>query len=149
MIIDDVHRGIVKRKERKRIGRGPGSGTGKTAGKGHKGYFSRSGSPRRVGHQGGQVPLHRRLAKFGFNNNFFSRKVAILNLAVLEERFENGDTVTPQVLVERGLVKGYFDAIKILGDGELKKKLTVQVHLFSKSAEDAITAAGGSVERII
>lgn len=149
MIIDDVHRGIVKRKNRKRIGRGPGSGHGKTAGKGHKGYYSRSGASRRIGHQGGQVPLHRRLAKFGFNNNFFSRKVAILNLSTLEERFENGDKVTPQVLVERGLVKGHFDAIKILGNGELKKKLTVEAHLFSKSAEEAITAAGGSVERII
>jgi large subunit ribosomal protein L15 len=149
MILDDVHRGIEKRKERKRIGRGPGSGQGKTAGKGHKGYFSRTGSSTRTGFVGGQTPLHRRIAKSGFNNNYFARKVAIVNLAVLEERFENGDSVTPEVLLERGLVKGKFDEIKILGNGKLTKKLSVQVHAFSKSAEESIQKAGGKIERLI
>ena len=149
MILDDVHRGIQKRKSRKRIGRGPGSGHGKTAGKGHKGAYSRTGTAQRIGFAGGQVPLARRLAKVGFNNKYFARKVAIINLSVLEERFTNGETVTPEVLAERGLVKGNFDEIKILGTGKLTRKLTVRVHAFSKSAEERINAAGGKAERLI
>jgi large subunit ribosomal protein L15 len=148
MIINDVHRGIHKRRNRKRIGRGPGSGQGKTAGRGHKGFYSRSGASARLGHEGGQMPLARRIAKRGFNNTQFARKVAILNLATLEQRFDDGAEVTPEILVERGLVKGRFDVIKILGDGELTKKLTVRIHQLSKSAEERITAAGGTVEWI-
>lgn len=149
MILDDVHRGIQKRKKRKRIGRGPGSGHGKTSGRGHKGYFSRAGSSRRENFEGGQMPLARRIAKRGFNNRQFARVVAIVNLSKLEAAFEAGDQVTPETLAERGLAKGRWDLIKILGDGELTKSLNVSAHRFSKSAEEKITAAGGSTERLI
>lgn len=149
MILDDVHRGIQKRKKRKRIGRGPGSGHGKTSGRGHNGYFSRSGSSRRLGYEGGQMPLARRIAKRGFNNKAFSPKVLIINLDVLEQAFEAGDSVTPETLNEKGLAKGRFDLIKVLGNGSLTKKLSVSAHRFSKSAEEQITSQGGTVEHIL
>jgi len=149
MIIDDVHRGIVKRRERKRLGRGVGSGQGKTAGKGHKGYFARSGSPRRLGHEGGQTPLLRRIAKRGFSNRYFAADVAIVNLSTLEAAFESGAQVNPAALVEKGLVAKTADAIKILGNGKLTKKLNVEAHRFSKSAEEKILAQGGSVAKIV
>src|SRR6476469_5843477 len=98
MIIDDVHRGVEKRRTRKRIGRGPGSGTGKTAGKGSKGYYSRSGSPRTLGREGGQMPMARRIAKRGFNNAYFALRVGEVNLDQLEKHFQAGDTVTREAL---------------------------------------------------
>lgn len=146
MIIDDVHRGITKHKTRKRVGRGVGSGHGKTSGRGHKGFYSRSGSSSRAGHEGGQTPLFMRVAKRGFSNNFFRLKVAVVNLAALEEVFESGSTVTPDELVAKGLTNGKFDIIKILGTGDLSKKLTVKAHRFSESAKQKIVAAGGSAE---
>lgn len=148
MILDDVHRGITKRQKRKRIGRGPGSGHGKTAGRGHKGYGSRSGSSQRRGFAGGQMPLARVIAKRGFNNNEFAAKVLEINVSKLEAKFQNGETVSPQTLAERGLAKGAFDFIKVLGNGDLTKKLTVQAHRFSKSAEEKIRKAGGTVETV-
>jgi large subunit ribosomal protein L15 len=148
MIIDDVHRGIHKRKKRKRVGRGPGSGHGKTSTRGHKGQFSRAGASRRPGYEGGQMPLARRIAKRGFSNARFTTDVAIVNLAALEQSFEDGATVTLEALAAKGLAKGRFDVVKILGDGELTKKLTVQAHRFSKSAAEKIAASGGTVERI-
>ncbi|MCA9046353.1 MAG: 50S ribosomal protein L15, partial [Planctomycetaceae bacterium] len=126
MIIDDVHRGITKHKKRKRVGRGPGSGHGKTCGRGHKGYGSRSGSSRRTSFEGGQTPLARRIAKRGFNNKAFALKVVIINVSDLENKFEAGATVCPKGLVDKGLAHGKFDIVKVLGDGELTKKLTVQ-----------------------
>ena len=149
MILDDVHRGIQKRRKRKRIGRGPGSGHGKTSGRGHNGYFSRSGSSARVGFEGGQMPLARRIAKRGFSNKRFAPKVAIINLSTLEKAFQTGDVVNPETLAEKGLVKGRFDLIKILGNGDLTIKLTVSAHRFSKAAEEQITTQGGTVERIM
>ena len=151
MIIDDVHRGIHTHKARKRVGRGCGSGHGKTSGRGHKGQGSRRGasSKIRVGFSGGQMPLFRRLAKRGFNNNAFSDEVFALNVSLLEETFENGDVVSPETLKERGIVNGKYDVLKILGNGELKKKLTVKAHKFSASAEEKIKAAGGTAEAII
>lgn len=146
MILNDVHRGVQKRRKRKRIGRGTGSGTGKTAGRGHKGYYSRSGANRRLGHEGGQTPLARRIAKRGFNNKQFAAQVAIVNVAALESAFDDGSSVNPELLVKKGLAKGQFDVIKILGNGQLTKKLSVTAHRFSKSAEEKITAKGGSVE---
>ena len=104
MILDDVHRGIQKRRKRKRIGRGPGSGHGKTSGRGHKGYFSRSGASTRLGYEGGQMPLARRIAKRGFSNKRFAPKVAIINLSALQKAFQKGDIVNPETLVEKGLV---------------------------------------------
>lgn len=149
MIIDDVHRGIQKRKKRKRVGRGPGSGHGKTCGRGHKGEGSRSGRKRRTGFAGGSMPLARLIAKRGFNNNQFADRVLALNVSLLEDRFESGEEVSPETLKERGLAKGRFDAIKVLGNGNLTKKLTVKAHRFSRSAEEKIAAAGGSVERLL
>lgn len=148
MILDDVHRGIQKRRKRKRIGRGTGSGHGKTAGRGHKGYFSRSGAKKRKGYEGGQMPLARRIAKRGFSNARFAKQAEIVNVAALERAFEAGETVTPERLAEKGLVKGRCNVIKILGLGTLTKKLTVQAHGFSASAEQKITAQGGTAERI-
>ncbi|HAA51280.1 MAG TPA: 50S ribosomal protein L15 [Planctomycetaceae bacterium] len=146
MILDDVHRGISKRKRRRRVGRGPGSGHGKTAGRGHKGYGSRAGASRRPGFQGGQMPLFRRMAKRGFNNKAFADVVAIVNVATLEELFEKGDTVDQQTLQAKGLAKGRFDLLKILGQGDLSKSLTVVADRFSKSAVEKIEAAGGTVQ---
>ncbi|MBL8850625.1 MAG: 50S ribosomal protein L15 [Planctomycetaceae bacterium] len=149
MIISDVHQGITKHKRPKRIGRGIGSGHGKTSGRGHKGDGSRSGSRSRRGFSGGQMPLARLIAKRGFNNNQFAAKILEINVAALESKFDSGATVNPQSLAEIGLAKGRFDEIKILGNGELKKKLTVQAHRFSKAAEAKIAAAGGKVEKLV
>ncbi len=148
MIINDVHRGIHRRKRPKRVGRGPGSGHGKTCGRGHKGFKSRSGSSLRRGYEGGQMPLFRRLAKRGFNNAAFAPRVAIVNVGALQRAFNDGDVVTPEVLAQKGLAKGRYDLVKILGNGELKKKLTVRAHLFSKSAAEKIRACGGVVEQL-
>lgn len=148
MILDDVHRGIVSNRPRKRIGRGPGSGHGKTSGRGHNGYFSRSGSRRRKGYEGGQMPLARRVAKRGFSNRAFETVVAEINVAKLEHAFESGDTVNIETLRSKGLLKGRYDVVKILGDGELTCKLTVTAHRFSKSAEEKIRSSGGTVETI-
>ena len=134
------------KKRRKRIGRGPGSGHGKTATKGHKGLLARSGGGKRPGFEGGQMPLVRRLPKFGFRNP--SRiEYAIVNLKSFEQWTGDG-TVTPQAMVDAGLIKRKRLPIKILGVGELKKSLVVQAHKFSKSAEAKIQAAGGRVEVI-
>ena len=148
MILDDVHRGITKNKKRKRVGRGPGSGHGKTSGRGHKGYYSRAGASRRLSFEGGQMPLARRVAKRGFNNSAFAAKVVVFNVAHLGNVFSDGDTVTPETLKEKGLLKGRFDLVKILGNGDLTVKLTVKAHRFSQSAQEKITSAGGTVERI-
>jgi len=144
MIINDVHQGIAKNKKRKRLGRGPGSGHGKTSGRGHKGAGSRRGYSSRTGFAGGQMPLFRLVAKRGFNNAAFADKVLAINISTLEKHFSNGDEVNPQTLAERGLAKARHDVIKILGDGELTKKLVVKADRFSKSAVEKIQAAGGT-----
>lgn len=127
-----------------RKGRGVGSGNGKTAGKGHKGQNARSGGGVRLGFEGGQNPLYRRIPKRGFTNGS-KVSYAIVNVASLN-RFEDGVVVTPALLVESGLVKKEYDGVKILGNGELTKKLTVQANAFSKTAEEAIKNAGGTIE---
>lgn len=129
-----------------RVGRGIGSKLGKTAGAGNKGQKSRKGYSRRAGFEGGQMPLHRRIPKRGFRNPF-DRAVSVVNVAQLN-LFNAGETVTPELLRSRGLVRRAVDAIKILGEGELKTKLTVRAHAFSKSAVEKITAAGGAVEHL-
>ena len=149
MNIHDVHQEVCTNKRKKRIGRGPGSGHGKTSTRGHKGFFSRSGATYRLGYTGGQTPLARRIAKRGFNNRQFAPRVAIVNVGDLDKAFESGATVNPATLVEKGLAKGAFDEVKILGNGQLKKKLAIEAHRFSKSAEEKITARGGSVKRLI
>ncbi len=129
----------------KRLGKGESSGQGKTSGKGHKGQKARSGGGVRVGFEGGQMPLHRRLPKRGFNNVRFADKVVVVNTAHLQKFFNDGDTVNEESLREKGLVKGAFDQIKVLGNGELSKKLTVAVDALSASAKVKIEAAGGTI----
>ena len=134
-------------KERKRIGRGPASGQGKTAGKGHKGQLARAGRGMRAGFEGGQMPLQRRLPKRGFNN-IFRTEMTIVNVKALEERFENGATVDIEAMIQAGLVKKTMDGVKILGNGDITKKLTVRANAFSESAKQKIEAAGGKAEVI-
>ena len=134
-------------KTRKRVGRGAGSGLGKTSGKGHKGQNARSGGGVRVGFEGGQLPLFRRLSKRGFNNYEFRTVYATVNVSDLN-RFEDGTTVTPELLIETGLVKKELDGIKVLGNGELTKKLTVKANKFSDSAKTKIENIGGKTEVI-
>lgn len=149
MILNDVQSGNEPRKARKRIGRGTGSGHGKTAGRGHKGFFSRSGSSRRRGFQGGQMPLFRRVAKRGFSNKFFAADVAVVNVGELNDAFEAGTEITPELLASKGLIRSKFDELKVLGDGELSKKLSISAHRFSASAEAKISQAGGAYTRIV
>ncbi|QKG85578.1 50S ribosomal protein L15 [Kroppenstedtia pulmonis] len=132
------------RKERKRLGRGAGSGHGKTAGKGHKGQKARSGGGVRPGFEGGQNPLYRRLPKRGFTN-INRKEYAVINLDVLN-RFEEGTVVTPELLKEAGVVKNMKDGLKVLANGELNVKLTVKAHKFSSAAAEKIANAGGTTE---
>ncbi|MFD3449245.1 50S ribosomal protein L15 [Microbacteriaceae bacterium 4G12] len=134
------------RKVRNRVGRGIGSGNGKTAGKGHKGQNARSGGGVRLGFEGGQTPLFRRLPKRGFTN-INRKEFAIVNLAELN-RFEDGTEVTPELLLETGVISKVNNGVKILANGKLEKKLTVKAHKFSSTAQEAIEAAGGKTEVI-
>ena len=129
----------------KRLGCGESSGLGKTSGRGHKGQKSRSGGGVRPGFEGGQMPLHRRLPKRGFNNTRFQDKIAVVNVSSLDERFEDGDTVNMETLKAARLVKGTYDAVKVLGNGDLAKKLTVEGCKVSASAKEKIEKAGGSI----
>jgi len=134
------------RKDRKRVGRGPGSGNGKTAGRGHKGAGSRSGHTTRRGFEGGQMPLIRRVPKRGFTN-IFRKEFAIINVGDLD-RFPAGTEVTPELLRAEGVLAKLLDGVKVLGDGSLSKKLIVRAHKFSRKAKETIEAAGGSCEVI-
>ena len=127
-----------------RKGRGPASGTGKTAGKGHKGQNARSGGGVRPGFEGGQIPLYRKLPKRGFNNKF-ATNYAIVNVTDLNV-FEDGAVVNTEALLEKRIIRKTLDGVKVLGDGELTKKLTVQANIFSASAKEKIEAAGGKTE---
>lgn len=129
----------------KRLGCGESSGLGKTSGRGHKGQKSRSGGGVRPGFEGGQMPLHRRLPKRGFNNKRFQDKIAVVNVASLNERFEDGDTVNMETLKAARLVNGSYDAVKVLGNGDLSKKLTVEDCKVSAAAKEKIEKAGGSI----
>jgi large subunit ribosomal protein L15 len=142
MNLEDVHRGIKKNKKRKRVGRGPGSGHGKTSGRGHKGQGQLAGWTAPMVFEGGRTPLIRRVPKRGFNNSW-AKLVFAVNVGDLETLFASGDEVTGDALRERGLAKGRYDLLKILGDGELSKKLKVSAHRFSKTALEKITKAGG------
>lgn len=131
-------------KEVKRIGRGHGSGNGKTAGKGHKGQKARAGRGQRFGFEGGQMPLQRRVPKRGFNN-IFASEFATVNVAALNV-FEDGAVVDAAALIEKGIIKKEYDGLKVLGNGELTKKITVKAVAFSAAAKDKIVAAGGKYE---
>lgn len=146
MNLSELRPAAGSRKDRKRIGRGPGSGLGKTSGKGHKGQNARSGGGVKAGFEGGQMPLQRRLPKRGFTP--LTKKVySLVNLRQLEN-FESGSTVDVEALIAAGMIKEVADGVKILGDGELTKSLTIKAHKFSKSAQDKIVAAGGQAEVI-
>lgn len=144
MNLHELSPDLGSKKESKRIGRGHGSGQGKTAGKGHKGQKARAGRGMRIGFEGGQMPLQRRLPKRGFNN-IFAKKIVAINLNVLN-KFESGQTVDTKALVKAGIVKNSFDGIKILGKGTVNKDLIVKVSGFSASAKSKIEAAGGKAE---
>ncbi len=146
MNITEITKLAGAHRRRKRIGRGQGSGSGKTAGRGHKGGGSRAGWKQRGFAEGGQMPLFRRLPKRGFNNANFQTRYHVVNVGDLEERFEADTHVTGQLLIEAGLVRDLKQGIKILGDGALSKKLTVEAAKFSKQAAEKIQAAGGEIK---
>ncbi|MEM6330665.1 MAG: 50S ribosomal protein L15 [Planctomycetota bacterium] len=142
MILDDVHRGIHKNRKRKRLGRGPGSGHGKTSGRGHKGQRSRAGHSQHPTFAGGAMPMIRRVPKRGFNNRW-AKKVAVVNLDQIDAAFDDGAEVTLEAMAAKNVSKGRFDELKVLGNGELTKKLKISAHAFSKSALEKIEKAGG------
>ena len=142
MNLNDVNRGIQKNRAPKRLGRGIGSGQGKTAGRGHKGQWSHNGVSFLSIFQGGTMPLVRRVPKRGFNNRW-AKTVLVVNVGDLNGAFKSGDKVTPETLAEAKLVQGNYDELKILGNGEVTKKLKISAHRFSQSATEKITAAGG------
>jgi len=147
MNLADVRTAYIPRKSRKRVGRGPGSGKGKTCGRGHKGQQSRSGGGTRVGFEGGQMPLYRRLPKRGFTNARFKVTFSIVNVAQLDKTFQDGDTVDAEAIRASHLVNAKTGPIKVLGGGELNKKLSVSVQGFSESARLKIEAAGGTATK--
>ena len=134
-------------KTRKRVGRGVGSGLGKTSGRGENGQKSRSGYSRKPGFEGGQLPLYRRLPKRGFSNALFKKEYAVINLSDLK-KFENGTEITPELLKDMGIVKKQLAGIKVLGNGKLEKKLVVKAHKFSSVAKEEIEKLGGKAEVI-
>ncbi len=145
--LSDINQGIKKNKRRRRVGRGTGSGRGKTSCRGHKGQGSRAGFSKRRGYEGGQMPLFRRIAKRGFSNAAFADVVQAINLDQLDDRFEDGQEVDLKTLKDAFSLSRKVK-VKILGRGELSKKLTIQANAFSASAEEAIAKAGGSAQRV-
>lgn len=147
MKIEDLRPAEGKTKENRRVGRGVGSGLGKTSGKGHKGQKARSGGTKGAGFEGGQMPLQRRLPKRGFKNYPFSKEYAIINLKDLS-RINDTDTITPDILFENGIIKDIKDGVKILGEGDVTRPVTIKANAFSATALNKITAAGGKAEVI-
>ena len=145
--LSDINHDIVRHKRKRRVGRGVGSGYGKTASRGHNGAGSRTGNSRRRGYEGGQMPLFRRIAKRGFSNAAFSSEIVVINVDQLDKRFEDGQEVTLDDL-KRVFSLSRKVEVKILGRGQLTRKLTVNANAFSASAESAITSAGGSAVRV-
>lgn len=141
--LNNLHPAKGSTHKKKRLGRGPGSGLGKTSGKGHKGQKSRSGYSQKIGFEGGQMPLQRRLPKRGFTNIFKKQWIEI-SLAKIEESFKAGDEVTPEILHERGLIKKAKHDLVILGTGEVTKSLKISAHRFTKTAKDKVEKAGGT-----
>jgi large subunit ribosomal protein L15 len=146
MLNDQITTIAGSNKKRKRVGRGKGTGHGKTCGRGHKGCGSRSGGSVRGTYEGGQMPLFRRLPKRGFNNYNYETRYAIVNVSQLETVFSDGTSINIEQLVSAGLVDSIKSRVKILGDGELTKKLDVTAHKFSKSAEEKIAGCGGAIK---
>ncbi|MBN1437560.1 MAG: 50S ribosomal protein L15 [Sedimentisphaerales bacterium] len=148
MMNHDITAVVGKHKTKRRRGRGAGSGCGKTAGRGHKGQSSRAGASQLITFEGGQMPLFRRIPKRGFNNVNFATKYAIVNVDQLQQ-FDEGTRIDPQMLIDAGLIRGAGLKVKILGNGDLNRSLTVVAHKFSRSARDKITNAGGTVEDML
>lgn len=144
MKLNDVHNKVHKNKRRRRIGRGEGSGWGKTSGRGHKGQGQLAGWSTHPGFEGGQMPLVRRIPKRGFNN-MWARTVASVNVSDLEELYEVGEEVSPESLKAKGRLKSRYEFLKILGNGKLTKKLKISAHRFSESAREKIQQAGGEI----
>ena len=142
MNLNDIHRGIKRYKARKRVGRGPGTGLGKTSGRGHKGQGARAGWSALPTFEGGQMPLVRRVPKRGFHNRF-AASVAIVNVEDLEQAFAAGEQVNPETLHAKKITRGQFDILKVLGNGQITKPLVVSAHRFSRSAVEKIQQAGG------
>ncbi len=147
MKLHELEKNIGATHRKKRVGRGPGSGLGKTSGRGQKGQKARSGGSINPVFEGGQLPLYRRLPKRGFTNHLFKTEYATINVEDLN-RFENGTVVSPALLKEQGIIKKQLDGIKVLGNGKLEKKLTIQAHKFSKSALEKIKESGSKAEVI-
>ena len=148
MQIAEITKLAGRHKRRRRVGRGPGSGSGKTCGRGHKGAGSRAGWSRRGLAEGGQMPLFRRLPKRGFSNFLHRKSYSVVNVGDLEVRFDVGTHVTPELLVEAGLIRSVALGVKVLGDGTLSKKMTVDASKFSRQASEKIKAAGGEMNLI-
>jgi len=149
MDLSTIHEGIVRRKRKKRVGRGVGSGHGKTSSRGSKGQWASAGAKKPVPvFEGGQMPLFRRIPKRGFSHATWDRTFLVVNVGDLDQVYNDGDIVNQQTLKEKGLAKGPADGVRILGTGDLTKKLTVSAHHFSKSAAEKITAKGGTTEVI-
>ena len=146
MRLNDLYPFPEERKGRKRVGRGAGSGLGGTSGKGHKGQNARSGGGVRPGFEGGQLPLYRKLPKRGFNNARFGKQYAVVNIGILNEKFASGDVVDSAALLAKGIIDSVKDGVKILGEGEITKELTVKAAVFSASAKEKIEAVGGKTE---
>lgn len=146
MRIEDLKPADGCRKKNKRVGRGIGSGHGKTSCKGHKGQKARSGGGKGAGFEGGQMPLQRRIPKRGFKN-YFAKEYAVINLKDLA-KIENVDVITPEVLIDRGIIKKVRDGVKVLSDGEIKRPVTIKAKIFSAAAAAKIAAAGGKAETI-
>ena len=147
MKLDKLNYAEGSKKKRNRVGRGTGSGNGKTSGRGHKGQKARSGYSRKPGFEGGQLPLFKRIPKRGFSNYEFKTKYSIINVEDLNV-FEEGVEVTPEILKDTGILKNQFDGVKILGNGTLNKKLIVKAHKFTATAKQKIESKGGKVEVI-
>ncbi len=148
MNLNEILSAAGRNKRPKRVGRGTGSGHGKTSGRGHKGYGARSGAKKRLGYEGGQTPMLSRIPKRGFNNANFRKEYQVVNVAVLEEKFENGERVDVEALVAANIINDLVMPLKVLGDGKIGKKLTVVASKFSASAREKITKAGGTVEEV-
>lgn len=148
MNLNEILSAAGKNKRSKRVGRGTGSGHGKTSCRGHKGYGARSGAKKRLGYEGGQTPMLSRIPKRGFNNANFRKEYQVVNVATLEEKFEDGERVDAESLAAAKLINDLDMPIKVLGDGKIDKKLTVAASKFSATAKEKITKAGGTVEEV-
>jgi large subunit ribosomal protein L15 len=149
MDLSTVHQGVHKHRKKKRVGRGPGSGHGKTATRGSKGQWASAGAKKPTAlFEGGQMQLFRRIPKRGFSHATWDRKFLVVNVGAIDARFNDGDTVDQEALKKVGLAKGPADGVRILGTGELTKRLTIRAHHFSKSAQEKILARGGTAEVI-